>query len=106
MDAAFTHRIAPRADLLFPGDTTNGGQNRTDGKLTAAAAPASCCMPQPNRRVIAPLASPRPSGWLSPLSSPFSAFAGYPRQWLTRLYYMAHTPFKITWAHGSNVVQP
>ena len=54
MDAAFTHRIAPRADLLFPGDTTNGGQNRTDGKLTAAAAPASCCMPQPNRRVIAP----------------------------------------------------
>ena len=104
MDAAFTHHIAPRADLLFPGDTTNGGQNRSDGKLTAAAAPASGCMPQANCRAIAPLASPRPSGRLSLLSSPLSACAGFPRQWLTRLYYMAHTPFKITWALGSYVL--
>ena len=59
VDAAFTHRIAPRADLLFPGDTSNGGQNRADG---------------------------------------------FPRQWLTRLYYMAHSPFEITWALDSNVV--
>lgn len=26
------------------------------------------------------------------------------RQWLTRLYYMAHTPFELTWALDSNVV--
>ena len=26
-----------------------------------------------------------------------------PRQWLTRLYYLAHSPFKITWALDSNV---
>ena len=25
-------------------------------------------------------------------------------QWLTRLYYMAHTPYQITWALDSNVV--
>lgn len=27
-----------------------------------------------------------------------------PRQWLTRLYYLAHSPFHITWALDSNVV--
>ncbi|KAL3933845.1 MAG: hypothetical protein SGPRY_000108 [Prymnesium sp.] len=27
-----------------------------------------------------------------------------PRQWLTRLYYMAHSPFYITWALDSNVI--
>mmetsp|Transcript_53619 Transcript_53619/g.116891 ORF Transcript_53619/g.116891 Transcript_53619/m.116891 type:complete len:356 (+) Transcript_53619:87-1154(+) len=27
-----------------------------------------------------------------------------PRQWLTRLYYMAHSPFVITWALDSNVI--
>ena len=27
-----------------------------------------------------------------------------PRQWLTRLYYMAYTPFSITWALDSNVI--
>ena len=59
VDAAFTHHIRPRHDLLFPGDTSNGGQNRADG---------------------------------------------FPRQWLTRLYYMAHSPFQITWALDSNVV--
>ena len=26
-----------------------------------------------------------------------------PRQWLTRLYYLAHSPFRITWALDSNV---
>ena len=45
-------------DLLFAGDTDNGGQNRGDN---------------------------------------------LPRQWLTRLYYMAHSPFEITWALDSNV---
>jgi hypothetical protein len=42
----------------------------------------------------------------SPHSPQLSAFAGFPRQWLTRLYYMAHSPFHITWALDSNVVQP
>eukprot|EP00966_Prymnesium_polylepis_P273723 6323333-Prymnesium_polylepis.2 len=27
-----------------------------------------------------------------------------PRQWLTRLYYLAHSPFYITWALDSNVI--
>ena len=27
-----------------------------------------------------------------------------PRQWLTRLYYMAHSPFELTWALDSNVI--
>ena len=27
-----------------------------------------------------------------------------PRQWLTRLYYLAHSPFRITWALDSNVI--
>ena len=27
-----------------------------------------------------------------------------PRQWLTRLYYMAHSPYLITWALDSNVI--
>ncbi|KAL3909470.1 MAG: hypothetical protein SGPRY_009415 [Prymnesium sp.] len=27
-----------------------------------------------------------------------------PRQWLTRLYYMAHSPFRLTWALDSNVI--
>ena len=26
------------------------------------------------------------------------------RQWLTRLYYLAHSPFKVTWALDSNVL--
>jgi hypothetical protein len=55
----FDIHLKPRADLLFAGDLTNGGQNRKD-KL--------------------------------------------PRQWLTRLYYMAHSPFEVTWALDSNVV--
>lgn len=50
--------LRPRDDLLFPGDTSNGGQNRPD-------------------RIE--------------------------RQWVTRLYYMAHSPFEITWALDSNV---
>ena len=54
----FTYHIQPRADLLFAGDTDNGGQNRNDN---------------------------------------------LPRQWLTRLFYLAHSPFKITWALDSNV---
>ena len=54
----FSRHINPRSDLLFAGDLSNGGQNRTDG---------------------------------------------WPRQWLTRLYYMAHSPFEITWALDSNV---
>ena len=27
-----------------------------------------------------------------------------PRQWLTRLFYMAHSPFELTWALDSNVI--
>ena len=27
----------------------------------------------------------------------------FPRQWLTRLYYLAHSPYRITWALDSNV---
>lgn len=27
-----------------------------------------------------------------------------PRQWLTRLYYIAHSPFRVTWALDSNVI--
>ena len=27
-----------------------------------------------------------------------------PRQWLTRLYYLAHSPFEVTWALDSNVI--
>lgn len=27
-----------------------------------------------------------------------------PRQWLTRLYYMAHSPYDVTWALDSNVI--
>ena len=55
----FTVRVAVRPDLLFAGDTSNGGQNRGDKT---------------------------------------------PRQWLTRLYYLAHSPFEITWALDSNAV--
>ena len=55
----FDKHIMPRLDLLFPGDTDNGGQKRGD-KL--------------------------------------------PRQWLTRLYYIAHSPFELTWALDSNVI--
>jgi len=55
----FNVHVPVRADLLFQGDTTNGGQNRPD-------------------RI--------------------------PRQWLTRLYYLAHSPFEITWALDSNAV--
>mgnify|MGYP004361703671 CR=1 FL=1 len=28
----------------------------------------------------------------------------YVRQWLTRLYYLAHSPYEVTWALDSNVV--
>ena len=55
----FDHHIMPRMDLMFPGDTDNGGQGRGDN---------------------------------------------LPRQWLTRLFYMAHTPFELTWALDSNVL--
>ena len=55
----FDKHIMPRMDLLFPGDTENGGQKRGDN---------------------------------------------LPRQWLTRLYYIAHSPFELTWALDSNVI--
>ena len=55
----FDNHVKPRPDLLFAGDTVNGGQNRSDH---------------------------------------------VPRQWLTRLYYLAHSPFVITWALDSNVI--
>lgn len=55
----FSVHLKPRMDLLFAGDTDNGGQKRAD-KL--------------------------------------------PRQWLTRLLFLAHSPYTITWALDSNVV--
>jgi hypothetical protein len=55
----FSIHLKPRADLLFAGDTDNGGQKRAD-KL--------------------------------------------PRQWLTRLLFLAHSPYMITWALDSNVL--
>ena len=55
----FNQRVAVRSDLLFAGDTSNGGQNRGDK---------------------------------------------VPRQWLTRLYYLAHSPYDVTWALDSNAV--
>jgi hypothetical protein len=55
----FNQRIAVRSDLLFAGDTSNGGQNRGDK---------------------------------------------VPRQWLTRLYYLAYSPYEVTWALDSNAV--
>jgi len=59
VDAAlFDTHIRPRADLLFAGDQTNGGQDRADG---------------------------------------------VPRQWLTRLYYLARSPYEVTWALDANV---
>lgn len=48
-------------DLLFAGDTDNGGQKRGDN---------------------------------------------LPRQWLTRLYYMAHSPFNITWCYSPQATLP
>ena len=54
----FDTHIIPREDLLFAGDTDNGGQKRPDK---------------------------------------------VPRQWLTRLYYLAHSPYELTWALDSNV---
>ena len=58
-NGVFDKVLCPRPDLLFAGDTSNGGQNRRDA---------------------------------------------IPRQWLTRLYYMAHSPYLITWALDSNVI--
>ena len=55
----FDTHITPRKDLIFAGDTENGGQKRGDG---------------------------------------------FPRQWLTRLYYLAHSPYELTWALDSNVL--
>ena len=63
-------------------------------------------MPARNRRLFSLHISPRPD----------LLFAGgnvdegqrrpdkIPRQWLTRLYYMAHSPYEVTWALDSNVV--